>query len=276
MLLKRGPHRLEMTEIGQALFQSLRAHRRRSRGREHDRLGNAVPAARHHAHLHSVRACEHLDQPGAGAIRARVSGREAHHPRHQSWVDVSEEPYDVAIYIGRVRNEHLPVRRLAELPRGVYGSPAYLRTQGRAAEARGSAASRLHRARNQLAIGLWTFESPGRSGRPWYPRMTVSDIVAAREMVDRRARLRHPDARDVARPTCKETARARAAGLAVPPVDLSATFLERRHMPLRIRAFIDMLAHAIKRAAHGSERSTLSTRPVPLPAAPWRASAATG
>jgi DNA-binding transcriptional LysR family regulator len=31
----------------------------------------------------------------------------------------------------------------------------------------------------------------------------------------------------------------------VPPVAISATFLERRHMPARVRAFIDMLAQAI-------------------------------
>ena len=32
------------------------------------------------------------------------------------WVDVSEEPYDVAIYIGKVRNEHLPVRLSPSFP----------------------------------------------------------------------------------------------------------------------------------------------------------------
>jgi DNA-binding transcriptional LysR family regulator len=31
----------------------------------------------------------------------------------------------------------------------------------------------------------------------------------------------------------------------IPPVVISATFLERRHMPLRIRAFIDLMAQAI-------------------------------
>jgi DNA-binding transcriptional LysR family regulator len=31
----------------------------------------------------------------------------------------------------------------------------------------------------------------------------------------------------------------------IPPVWVSATFLERRHMPMRIRAFIDMLAQAV-------------------------------
>jgi DNA-binding transcriptional LysR family regulator len=31
----------------------------------------------------------------------------------------------------------------------------------------------------------------------------------------------------------------------IPPITISATFLERRHMPLRIRALIDMLAKSI-------------------------------
>jgi DNA-binding transcriptional LysR family regulator len=34
-------------------------------------------------------------------------------------------------------------------------------------------------------------------------------------------------------------------GWRIPPVVISATFLERRHMPLRIRAFIDLMVHAI-------------------------------
>jgi len=31
----------------------------------------------------------------------------------------------------------------------------------------------------------------------------------------------------------------------IPPVTITATFLERRHMPMRIRALIDMLAQGI-------------------------------
>lgn len=32
----------------------------------------------------------------------------------------------------------------------------------------------------------------------------------------------------------------------LPPVVIAAMFLERRHMPLRIRAFIDLIAQAIR------------------------------
>jgi DNA-binding transcriptional LysR family regulator len=38
----------------------------------------------------------------------------------------------------------------------------------------------------------------------------------------------------------------------IPPVPMVATFLERRHMPLRTRAFIDLLAETIRADTHRS------------------------
>jgi len=35
----------------------------------------------------------------------------------------------------------------------------------------------------------------------------------------------------------------------LPPVSISAVYLERRYMPVRIRAFIDMMAETISAAA---------------------------
>jgi DNA-binding transcriptional LysR family regulator len=164
-----------------------------------------------------------------------------------SWVDVSEEPYDVAIYIGRVRNEQLPVRRLATLPRGVYASPAYLERKGVPQKP----ADLLHHdcvaLESQLADRLWVVESP-ENGRPVNvsPRMTVSDIVTAREMAIAGVGLSiltHV----IGEADVKENRLVRVLpDWQLPTVDLSATFLERRHMPVRVRAFIDMLAHAIK------------------------------
>jgi DNA-binding transcriptional LysR family regulator len=90
-------------------------------------------------------------------------------------------------------------------------------------------------------------ESPD-TGRPVNvsPRMTVSDIVTAREMIMAGVGL------GILTHVMTE-AEVKAQRLVrvlpdwqVPTVDLSATFLERRHMPVRVRAFIDMLAHAIK------------------------------
>jgi DNA-binding transcriptional LysR family regulator len=76
--------------------------------------------------------------------------------------------------------------------------------------------------------------------------MTVSDIVVAREMIMAGVGL------GILTHVIGE-ADVKAGRLVrvlpdwqVPTVDLSATFLERRHMPVRVRAFIDMLAHAIK------------------------------
>ncbi len=147
-----------------------------------------------------------------------------------------------------MRNEQLPVRRLMELARGVYASPAYLERKGVPQKPGGPAPSRLHRAREPaapIASGWWSRPDTRRPVNVT-PRMTVSDIVTAREMIMAGVGL------GILTHVMSETEVKRSASCACcrtgrcPPVDLSATFLERRHMPVRVRAFIDMLAHAIK------------------------------
>jgi DNA-binding transcriptional LysR family regulator len=163
-----------------------------------------------------------------------------------SWVDVSEDPYDVAIYIGRLPNENLPARRLAELPRGVYGSPAYCERKGVPRIPADLVNHDCIALESQLRDRIWTFEMPG-SNRPVTvaPRMTVSDIISAREMTAAGlgfSILTHA--------VCEsEVQGGRLVRVLpdwqIPPITISATFLERRHMPLRIRALIDMLAKGI-------------------------------
>jgi DNA-binding transcriptional LysR family regulator len=76
--------------------------------------------------------------------------------------------------------------------------------------------------------------------------MTVSDIVTAQEMILAGVGLGIlTNAISEADVKAKRLVRV-LQDWQLPTVDLSATFLERRHMPVRVRAFIDMLAHAIK------------------------------
>jgi DNA-binding transcriptional LysR family regulator len=163
-----------------------------------------------------------------------------------SWVDVSEDPYDVAIYIGRLRNENLPARRLAELPRGVYGSPEYCERKGIPQKPADLLNHDCIALESQLSDRLWTFEMPG-SERPLtvVPRMTLSDIITAREMTVAGLGLSI-----LTHAVCQ--AEVQAGRLVrvlpewqIPAITITATFLERRHMPLRIRALIDMLAQGI-------------------------------
>jgi DNA-binding transcriptional LysR family regulator len=162
------------------------------------------------------------------------------------WVDVSEEPYDVVIHIGKVLNENLPVRRLAELPRGLYASPAYCERKGipqRSADLRNHDCIALE---SQLNDGVWTFQDPEAGRVTVTPRLITTDIIVAREMAMAGigiAILTHAVSE-------KDVQAGRLIRVLpqwdVPPVIIAAMFLERRHMPLRTRAFIDLIAQAIQ------------------------------
>ena len=247
VLLKRGPHRLEMTEIGQALFH----HCERIAAEAAD--ASTVASEMQSQLRGTMRVCIPFGLAGTWISRA-LARFALEYPDVKltihitnSWVDVSEEPYDVALYIGRVRNEQLPVRRLMELARGVYASPAYLERKGMPQKPADLLQHDCIALESQLADRLWMVESP-ETGRPVNvsPRMTVSDIVTEREMILAGVGLgilTHVIGEvDV---KAKRLVRV-LPDWQVPAVDLSATFLERRHMPVRVRAFIDMLAHAIR------------------------------
>lgn len=247
VLLKRGPHRLEMTEIGQALFH----HCERIAAEAAD--ASTVASEMQSQLRGMMRVCIPFGLAGTWISRA-LARFALEYPEVKltihitnSWVDVSEEPYDVALYIGRVRNEQLPVRRLMELARGVYASPAYLERKGVPQKPADLFHHDCIALESQIVDRVWMVESPD-TGRlvNVSPRMTVSDIVTEREMILAGVGL------GILTHVISE-ADVRAKRLVrvlpdwqVPAVDLSATFLERRHMPVRVRAFIDMLAHAIK------------------------------
>jgi DNA-binding transcriptional LysR family regulator len=247
VLLKRGPHRLEVTEIGQALLQ----HCQRIAAEAADA---SVIAQEMQSQLRgTMRICIPFGLASTWITQAlarfALEYPDVHLIIHvtNSWVDVSEQPYDVAIYIGRVRNEHLPVRRLAELPRGVYGSPKYFERKGIPQRPRDLVNHDCIALESQLQDRLWTFEVPDSSRSVTVtPRMTVSEIMAAREMAVAGIGLTIlTHAVGEAEVQTKRLVRV-LPDWQIPPVSISATFLERRHMPMRIRAFIDMLAQAIE------------------------------
>lgn len=246
VLLKRGPHRLEVTEIGQALFH----HCQRIAAEAADA---SVVASEMQSQLRgTMRVCIPFGLASTWISRA-LTRFALEYPDVKltihvtnSWVDVSEEPYDVAIYIGRVRNEHLPVRRLAELPRGVYASAAYCERKGIPQKPADLLKHDCIALESQLNDRLWTFETESGRSVTVSPRMTVSEIIAAREMV-----IAGVGCGILTHAVCEAEVKAKRLvrvlpDWQIPPVAISATFLERRHMPVRIRAFIDMLAHAIR------------------------------
>jgi DNA-binding transcriptional LysR family regulator len=163
------------------------------------------------------------------------------------WVDVSEEPFDVAIFIGKVRNEQLPARRLAELPRGLYLSPLYGARKGVPTSPAQLAEHDCIVLDSQVNAALWAVGGPGRPALT--PHLTTTDIVVAREMAVAGVGIAM-----LTTAICEADVRAGRLmqvlpDWPIPPVVISATFLERRHMPQRVRVFIDLMVNAISAVA---------------------------
>ena len=152
------------------------------------------------------------------------------------WVDVSEEPYDVAIHLGRLPNTSVSFRPLTALTRGVFASPDYLaglKTPSRRLEDLDCILTE-----QQLAEGVWV----GSDGEPLprrKGRVVVNNIGVARQLVTSgigvgilphvmcRSDVR--GGRLTALPTTRE----------IPALEASATFYSGRHLPRRVGAFLD-------------------------------------
>jgi DNA-binding transcriptional LysR family regulator len=101
---------------------------------------------------------------------------------------------------------------------------------------------------SQVSDGLWSLDTAEEGPAIVTPRMTASDIVVVREMVLAGLGcgiLTHVLAETDVR--AKRLVRV-LPDWAIPPVLMSATFLERRHLPQRIRAFLDLIVQQIQRA----------------------------
>jgi len=246
VLLKRGPHRLELTEIGQTVLE----HCQRIAAEVTET--SAIVSEMQSQLRGTVRICVPFGLASTWISRA-LARFALEYPDLKitlhvtnSWVDVSEDPFDVAICIGRLRNENLPARRLADLPRGVYASPSYCERRGIPKAPAELLEHDCIALESQLKDKLWTFDIQG-STQPASvaPRLTVSDIIAARDMT-----VAGLGFSILTHAVCETEVRAGRlirvlADWQIPPVTITATFLERRHMPMRIRALIDMLAQGI-------------------------------
>lgn len=245
VLLKRGPQRLEVTDIGRALHEHC------------ERIANiAADASQVVGEMQSgVRGTIRVALPFGLANTPLSRGLLQFARRYPEvriyaqvcnrWVDVSEESYDVAIHVGTVRNPDLPMRRLASLPRGFFASPEYCARRGMPQTPSDLLAHDCIAMESQIQDGLWRITRPDGSVEPVTAHVTTTDIVLSREMALAGmgiAMLTHALAGDDAR--AGRLVRV-LPELDLPPVSVSAIYLERRYLPVRIRAFIDIMAEAI-------------------------------
>ena len=248
VLLKRGVHALELTEVGQALLGHCR--RIASEASEASQLATemqsglkgviriSLPLGLNDTWITQALASFALQYPEV-SLAVEVTNR---------WIDVSEEPYDVAIHVGRILNEQLPARRLATLTRGLYGSPSYLQRKGIPQVPQDLLSHDCIAMESQLTDGLWRLDSLDAHGgiMSVTPRMRVTDIVMARQMATAGVGLAIlTEAVCIAQVRSGELVRV-LPEWRLPAIPVSATFLERRHLPRRIRVLLDQMVLAMQ------------------------------
>ncbi|MFL6605058.1 MAG: LysR substrate-binding domain-containing protein [Steroidobacteraceae bacterium] len=246
VLLKRGTQRLSMTSSGEALYQHC------------ERILAEAQTARTAVTEMQTQLCGQLKIATAFGLGRWINPALAkfalEYPKVElvvdethRWIDVNEEPYDMVIHLGKIRNERLPVRRLAELPRGLYASPRYLTGRAPPRTPNDLLSHSCVVLTQQLDDGLWRFrESASTREVVVQPHARVSNIVIAHELAVAGvgvAILPHAICR-------QDVADGKLAPILgtwhIPPLVPAATYLERRYLPLRIRALLDLVAAQFK------------------------------
>lgn len=168
-------------------------------------------------------------------------------------VDVIRDPVDVVVHVGPSPTQAAPTRVLARIRRGAYASPEYLRAHGSPANRRELAAHDCIVLASQQVGGVWALAQGEADATLADPRAVVSDIHLAREMALAGAGIAVlPEA------ICRDDV---AAGRLqpvltdwrIPLAQVSATYAERRHLPEKVRRFLDLLRSEF--AAFASEQA---------------------
>ena len=245
MLFKRGPRRLSLTEAGEMLLE----HSERIVA-EVEEARNAV------AEIQSnPRGTIRISLPfgfGTDMVSTAIARFALAFPQvelqvqatHHS-VDVTTEPIDVAFNVGPVLNEGLPAVKISELHRGVYGSTRYCEQRGIPAKPADLARFDCITLESQRASGLWSFGT-GRRRAPVHSRVQVTDVSTAYNMM--REDLGFAILPNILCVAALEAGEVRRVlpGWSIPSLPVTATYLERRNLPLRIRAFLDFIRNELK------------------------------
>lgn len=241
-LLKRGSRALGLTESGQALYQRC----------EH------IVAELEQANLQTTEMQDEM----AGVLRVSmpvffigwvseaIADFAKRHPSlrleveaHNRQVDVAEEPFDVVIHFGNPPETYHPSRKLAELPRSFYATPAYLAERGTPRIYDDLAGHDLIQHQYQLRDKIFPpLRREDGTSAPLSARAVVNHAVLVRELVlgDLGIGLM-PDImcrQDVAEGQLNRI----PLDWQSPPLTASATYLARRYAPAKMRVFLDSIA----------------------------------
>jgi DNA-binding transcriptional LysR family regulator len=245
VLFKRGPRRLSLTEAGQTLLEHS----------EHI-ITEVSEACNAVAEIQSEpRGTIRVSLPfgfGTDLASSAIAKFAIAYPHvelnimatHRP-VDVTTEPIDVALNVGPVLNESLPAVKLSELHRGVYASTRYCERQGVPTKPADLARFECITLESQRASGLWSFGT-GKRRSPVHSRIQVTDVATAFQMVC--ADLGFAILPNILCIEALRTGKVQRVlqGWSIPPLPVTATYLDRRNLPLRIRAFLDFIRDELR------------------------------
>lgn len=157
-------------------------------------------------------------------------------------VDLVNEGFDCAVRLGGLVDSSLVAVRLGEMRRVVVGSPSYFERFG---VPRSLEDLQRHSCLGLSAQGGWDFRDPNHGGRSvlFKPsgRFVCNDGAVLREWALAGMGLAWRSIWEVGDDLRWGRLASVLDDLALPPVGIHAVFPQRRHLPLRVRLFIDML-----------------------------------
>jgi DNA-binding transcriptional LysR family regulator len=245
-LLKRGHRRVTLTDIGRVLYN----HSQKIVSEIEDA---GFQASQMQSELSGVLRVSMPIDFGVSWLGRLIAEFAIAHPNIQMnveinnrWVDVSQEPYDVAIHLGPPRNSHLPVKVFTSLSRGIYASPAYLKRSGAIRSVGDLPSHDCIVTEHQREEGVWRFLAKGSSKIvDIEPRIMVNNIGVAREIAIGGLGLGI-----LPNVMCKNDVSANRLVRLLPewrspPLQAAAFYSGRRRMPRKTRALIDFLSQRL-------------------------------
>jgi DNA-binding transcriptional LysR family regulator len=252
ILLKKSPKGLTPTDIGKVLYE----HCRRVVAEVEDA---GLQAAQMQGELRGpLRVSIPIDF-GIGWLSRAIAEFVLLYSEVQLEVDVNsrtvdprEDPYDLTIQLGPLKDSGLTYRRIATITRGVYASPEYLARRGTPRSVDDFGRHDCIVTEQQRQDGVWTFRNQTRHRfTEVAAKVVVNNIGVARQLA-----IGHVGLSMLPNLLCRNDVQSNRLVRVLtdwesPPMHATALILSRTGIPSKTRAFLDFLS---ERLADDSQR----------------------
>lgn len=163
---------------------------------------------------------------------------------HDRQVDVSAEPFDLAVQIGEVRNPNVHVKLLGTMSRGFYASADYVRRCGAPASLQDLTEHALIMTTGQLTENLWDLPDGAELQRPT-GRFVTNSIGFARDLaLHGHGVVILPNLLAAEDVLSGQLVRVLSAA-ELPRLSVCGSFVGRKHMARKMRAFLDFVSERL-------------------------------